>query len=144
MSVANFLADYAQLCAHHGLCLSHEDTHGGFQVRNLDPALVEWVMSASARISGPTSVGRRLLPGPVVAEEEPEPSSAFDYAVPRNCVLLTSFGNLAKDGERVAEMLNDATASRFVADEGQRPILKMVSGGRLLHHPAGVPAMRKV
>ena len=60
--IGNFLADYANLCRHHGLCLSHEDVHGGFEVMALDEDIVSWATAARDRVIGDAPCVGRLLP----------------------------------------------------------------------------------
>lgn len=46
-----FLSDIVEVYRKHGLCLSHEDTQGGFEVMTLDEHLVDWLMDASDRVT---------------------------------------------------------------------------------------------
>lgn len=50
--VLEFLKDYAELCGKHKLCLSHEDSHGGFIVTQLDGDNIDWVLAASELVPG--------------------------------------------------------------------------------------------
>lgn len=42
-----FLLEVIEVCKKHGLSISHEDNHGGFEVELFDPANIEWLMDAS-------------------------------------------------------------------------------------------------
>ena len=46
--VDSFLKDIVEVCARHGMSISHEDTHGGFIIEEFDKKLVDWLMEASA------------------------------------------------------------------------------------------------
>jgi hypothetical protein len=44
-----FIADLVEVCRKHGLTLSHEDGHGGFEIINTQPDAgdIEWLEAAS-------------------------------------------------------------------------------------------------
>lgn len=49
-----FLADVVELERRHGLALSHEDTHGGFVVAELDPEFhIPWLLDAVDETAAP-------------------------------------------------------------------------------------------
>lgn len=45
-----FLDAYEKICRDHGLCLSHEDGHGGFLVHRFNDDDVSWVRYAAVEI----------------------------------------------------------------------------------------------
>lgn len=46
-----FLGDLAEVCKKHQMSLSHEDTHGSFQVCEYDEGISEWMMDADDAFS---------------------------------------------------------------------------------------------
>ena len=47
-----FLADLIAVCRKHNLALGHEDCHGGFEVRQFDERIIDW-LGAAADETGP-------------------------------------------------------------------------------------------
>lgn len=45
--VDKFLLDVLKVCEKHGMSISHEDSHGGFEVVNFDEECVSWLWGAS-------------------------------------------------------------------------------------------------
>ena len=44
-----FLAEVRAVCERHGLAISHEDAHGGFEIVSLENGNLEWLMQATDR-----------------------------------------------------------------------------------------------
>lgn len=47
IDVDNFLLEVLEICKKRGYSISHEDHHGGFEVRKYDNALGEWLWGAA-------------------------------------------------------------------------------------------------
>lgn len=46
-NVDKFLEDVIDVCKKHGLSISHEDQHGGFEVEAISDVNLNWLMGAS-------------------------------------------------------------------------------------------------
>lgn len=44
-----FLEEIAAVCKRHGLAISHEDAHGGFEIVAIENGNLEWLMQATDR-----------------------------------------------------------------------------------------------
>ena len=49
-----FLNDIEEVCKKHGLSISHEDCHGGFEIENFNIANIDWIRRASMNITTDT------------------------------------------------------------------------------------------
>jgi hypothetical protein len=52
----NFLNDIKQVCTKHGLCISHEDHHGSFEIEAYDDNYIEWLFNAGKSYKEPNKV----------------------------------------------------------------------------------------
>lgn len=43
--VTAFLDDIEAVCRKHGLCISHEDAHGAFEIETFDQYFINWLRS---------------------------------------------------------------------------------------------------
>jgi hypothetical protein len=51
LKIEAFLDEYEALCRKHGLSLSHEDGHGGFEIEVFDKHNIDWVRQAAIGLS---------------------------------------------------------------------------------------------